>query len=261
MLFGSSRDQPNSRGWEPLSQKRARVVRQRQLRHRDHVDLGAPIDSARFVVIDLEATGLHPRRGDAILAVGGVRIVGGRVHLRDRFFSLVDPERPIPPRTIRIHRIVPSMVEGAPTLGAVLRRFLSWCGGDVVLGHHVGMDLAFLDHGLRRWAGARLLNHAVDVVKLAQMLAEAEHPSHRSPHDSLTIEALAARFKIPVDGRHTALGDALTTAGIFLALVRRFRFHGVRTVGELLSVGGVRRPIRPLWERLVRRQPKPKRQT
>lgn len=259
MLFGSLSERPEARGWEPLSQKRALVVRERQLRQRDRVDYGILIERARFAVIDLETTGLRPRGGDAILSVGGVRITGGRVHIRDRFFSYVNPERPIPPETIRIHRIVPSMVNEAPALGSVLRRFLSWCGGDVLVGHHIGMDLAFLDRGLARWAGARLLNPSVDVARLAQTLAEAENSSHLPDHTSFTLEALAARQRIPIDGRHTALGDALTTAGIFLALVSGLRPQGIRTVGELLSAGGVKRPVRPLWKRFVSRTRKVKR--
>ena len=246
MLFSA---QPTPRNEESLSKKRGLVIRKRQLRHLAQVDRQAPLDGVRFAVIDLETTGLHPRSGDAILAVGGVRIVQGRVHLRDRFFSYVNPERPIPPKTIRIHQIVPDMVEGAPKLGPVLRRFLSWCEGDVIVGHHVQIDLAFLDTGLKRWAGAHLLNPWVDVVRLAQVLAKAEHPSHRL--QNLSLEHLATRYQIPIDSRHTALGDALTTAGIFLAQLKTLRGHGVSTLRGLLSLGGVRRSVRPWWQRLV----------
>ena len=47
-----------------------------------------------------------------------------------------------------------------------------------------------------------------------------------------TLEKLAAWLGVDVADRHSALGDAATTARIFLALVPKLREHGIRTVAE-----------------------------
>ena len=50
-----------------------------------------------YVVFDLETTGLAPSRGDRIVAIGAVRLKGGRVDEVDRFATFCHPGRPIPP--------------------------------------------------------------------------------------------------------------------------------------------------------------------
>ena len=47
-----------------------------------------------------------------------------------------------------------------------------------------------------------------------------------------TLETLAAWLGIDVADRHSALGDAATTARVFLALVPKLRDHGIRTIAE-----------------------------
>ena len=54
------------------------------------------------------------------------------------------------------------------------------------------------------------------------------HPNQ----ESHALEAIAERLGVPVAGRHTALGDALATAEVFLKLLPLLRAKGVRTLGE-----------------------------
>jgi CBS domain-containing protein len=52
---------------------------------------------------------------------------------------------------------------------------------------------------------------------------------------SYTLEGLAAWLGVEISERHSALGDALTTARIFIALVPRLRDGGIRTLGEAMQ--------------------------
>jgi DNA polymerase-3 subunit epsilon len=55
------------------------------------------------------------------------------------------------------------------------------------------------------------------------------HPQQQS-HG---LEAIAERLGVPVLGRHTALGDAIVTAEVFLKLVPLLAERGLRTLGQV----------------------------
>ena len=52
------------------------------------------------------------------------------------------------------------------------------------------------------------------------------------PQESRRREAIAERVVVAVTGRHSALGDALVTAAVFLRLVPPLHGRGVLTLGD-----------------------------
>jgi DNA polymerase III epsilon subunit-like protein len=177
----------------------------------------------RFVALDLETTGLDPRR-DAIVSLAAIPFVEGIPG--PGYVTLVDPGRPIPPASTAIHGLTDGMVHGGPPLERVLERTDPVVGDAVLVGHHVGFDVAVLARARRARGLPRLRNHAIDTGRLAASL----HP-HWS---DFRLERIADRLGVEVASRHTAEGDALTAGRIFLALVPELRARGVRTVAELL---------------------------
>ena len=63
------------------------------------------------------------------------------------------------------------------------------------------------------------------------LLSAVVHPQQESHR----LEAIAERLGVPVLGRHTALGDAMVTAEVFLKLVPLLEAMGIRTLGEALA--------------------------
>ncbi len=177
----------------------------------------------RFVALDLETTGLDPRR-DAIVSVAVIPFVGGVPE--SGFVTLVDPGRPIPPRSTEIHGLTDAMVRDAPSLRRVLAELETLAASEVIVGYNVGFDLAILARERRARRLPRMRNPTLDTRRLAAAL----HPGW----GDLTLEDLAARLGVAVVARHTAEGDALTAGRIFGALVLELEAHGVRTLAELL---------------------------
>jgi DNA polymerase III epsilon subunit family exonuclease len=186
---------------------------------------GPSLNSARrrFVALDLETTGLDPRR-DSVVSLAAIPFVDGVPEVG--YVTLVDPERPIPPESTTIHGVTDDSVRGAPRLAGVLPEVDLVFGDHVLIGHHVGFDIAVLNRARRALALPRLVNAALDTRRLAAGL----HPQWRE----FTLEHVAARLGIEVVARHTAEGDALTAGRIFLALLPELQARRLETVRELL---------------------------
>ncbi len=181
------------------------------------------LDELAYTLFDTETTGLNPSEGDEILAIGAVRIVNGRLLRRETFDQLVDPRRPISPRSVSIHGITPGLLEGQPTIDEVLPLFARFCEGTVLVGHNVGFDMRFLELKEAQ-TGVRLTQPVLDTL-LLDAVAEPDEQDH-------SLEAMAARLGVSVVGRHTALGDAILTGEIFLKQLRLLAARGFVTLGE-----------------------------
>jgi CBS domain-containing protein len=190
----------------------------------DRTNGGASLLSIDAVVIDIETTGLDPRKA-RMIELAGVRLSAGKLAADASFRELLRPAgEAIPAETTRIHGIDDAAVAGAPVFADVWPSFHAFVEGSLVIGHTVGFDLAMLkrecDLAGLPWARPRTLD--------TRLLAEIAAPELAG----YTLEKLTHWLGIEASGRHSALGDAVMTARLFLALVPKLREHGIRTVAE-----------------------------
>ena len=182
-----------------------------------------PLKSLSYTVFDTETTGLNPSQGDEIIQIGATRIVNGRLLRQDAFEQLIDPARSIPAASIPIHGITPAMVQGQPRIGQVLPTFHAYAHDTVLVAHNAAFDMKFLQ--LKEAStGLRFDQPVLDTLLLSAVI----HP-HQESH---RLEAIAERMNITVLGRHTALGDAMVTAEVFLRMVPLLAEMGIHTLGQ-----------------------------
>ena len=177
-----------------------------------------------YTVFDTETTGLDPTRGDEILQIGATRIVNGKILRGECFDQLVDPGRSIPEVSTGIHGIGPEHVRGKPPIAEILPAFHAFVGDAVLVGHNVAFDMRFLK--LKEDASGVVFNQPVlDTLLLSSVV---------HPNEALhSLEAIAARLGVPASThRHTALGDALATAEVFLRLLPLLRQRGILTLSQ-----------------------------
>ncbi len=189
----------------------------------------AGLRELNYVVFDTETTGLEPQRDDEIVQIGGVRIVNGRVLRGEVFDRLVHPGRRIPAASTRIHGIGDADVADADPVAVAVPRFHAFVGDSVLVAHNAAFDMSFLTKR-QRTLGVTFGQPVLDTVLLAAHVF--------GPGASLTLDALAERFGVtlPERDRHTALGDALATAHVFLRLVALLEAGGTRTLNDALRV-------------------------
>jgi DNA polymerase-3 subunit epsilon len=179
-----------------------------------------------YTVFDTETTGLNPDAGDEIISIGAVRIVNNRIVYQDVFEELVNPGREIPMESYRIHGIHYEMVMEKDPIEKVLPAFKRFTANTVLLGHNIAFDMKMLKVK-EKSTGIHFHQPVLDTL----LLSAALHPVHEH-HD---LENIARRLGVRIIGRHTALGDAVTTAQIFLKLVPILNSNGILTLKDAVT--------------------------
>jgi len=209
---------------------------QTNLKALDH--LGGRENARRlsYVIFDLETTGLNLQH-DRVVSAAAYRVVDGRIALGDVFSSLVSPGRDIPPAAVKIHGIIPSMVDDAPSFAEVFDKFINYLGTDILVGYHVGFDLHFLNVYMHQTHGFSLQNLVLDAQSICRKVCFP--PYLRSYAGRLRghqdLDTVAKHFGIEIQQRHTALGDALATAMIFQRILTEMEKNGPGRLKNLLA--------------------------
>ncbi|MFH1983655.1 MAG: exonuclease domain-containing protein [Pseudomonadota bacterium] len=182
-----------------------------------------PLEALTVTVFDTETTGLDPRGGDEIISIGAVRIVNQRLLREESFDQLVDPQRQIPWESVKFHGINQDMVAGKPTVDRVLAQFHRFAADTVLVAHNAAFDMRMLQMK-EASSGIYFINPVLDTMLLSAVV----HPSQKDH----SLETIAVRLGVTVEGRHTALGDAITTAEVFLKLIPLLKQQGIRSLME-----------------------------
>ena len=182
----------------------------------------APLTALPAISLDLETTGLHPKR-DYIVQIGAIAISGNGIDEERIFESVIRPPVSIPQASVDLHRISDDAVAGAPMYSEIYGHLQAFCASRTIIGYSLEFDLAMLAeesarHGLPYheppWLDVRLLAAGIESGTLA------------------SLEELADRYGVSAEGRHSALADARMTAEIYLRLLPTLRGAGIRTYGQ-----------------------------
>jgi len=197
-----------------------------------------PFMGVRFVVVDTELTGLD-EKADSIVSIGAVRMTGGIIDIGDAFYQLINPETMLSASSVVIHEIMPSEVAAKPPIEAVLAEFLEFAGDNILLGHFISIDLAFLNREMKRIFNHEIRNSVLDTFSIYAWLSKrlktrdcfATAPSGYRLYDIVKC------FGIPVNGVHNAIADAYTTAQLMQRFFPLLTEVGIHNMGELLKIG------------------------
>ncbi|MCL4277741.1 MAG: UvrB/UvrC motif-containing protein [Ignavibacteria bacterium] len=191
-------------------------------------ELELPLDEVRFVVVDVESTG--GMSGEHRLTeVAMVVVTGGRCTAS--FSSLVNPHQVLSPFIEKLTGITTQMVADAPEEYEALPALEDelWNPSAVFVAHNVEFDW-----GLIRKSFARNSMHLPDVQRLCTCKLSRRLNGTQGRHN---LDAVTARYSVTIKNRHRALGDAMATAQVLLAMIRQAREeHGAQTLADLLSL-------------------------
>ena len=189
--------------------------------------LETPLTALSASAIDTETTGLDMRI-HRVLSVGVVRVHGTRVFHGATLDRLVNPAVEIPVRATAVHGLTNAMVAAAPPFRDIVPELLAILADTAVIGHNARFDLAMLAREMARAERSWEPPPALDTALLYLALEPGA--------ETIGLGGAAARFGVTIQGRHTALGDSLVTAEIYVRMVPRLRDRGIETLGDALAL-------------------------
>lgn len=169
--------------------------------------------SQRFIVVDVETTGLSPSRGDRIIEIGAVALEEERVG--DEFHSLIHVKKRIPLVAQQIHGITDEMLTGKPKADEVMPSFRKFIKDSALVAHNASFDMGFISHEFLR-LGMGLSNPYHCTLELSRSL----YPRLRNHKLETVYRHLFGR--IPEQTmRHRALDDARLVVRIWLEMMKK----------------------------------------
>ncbi|MGW4335120.1 3'-5' exonuclease [Rhodococcus koreensis] len=192
--------------------------------------LRKPWRQSEYLVVDLETTGLDLKK-DTIVSYGAVVIRDGRVITAESVYDLVRPRSAMSPEAIAVHTLRPADVADAPPPDAAVHTLAALMTDRVVVAHSAWVEQAFLTRAFRD-AGIRFRVPLIDTAALARACGTAP----AGQRGDAGLEWLATALGLPVVDPHHALGDAVTTAQVFLVLASRLSGRGYDTARSLVDL-------------------------
>jgi DNA polymerase-3 subunit epsilon len=191
-----------------------------------------PVEQVRFVLLDSETTGLDPRK-DRLITIGAVAVQGGEIVLEDSFEALLKVDYNT--SAVTVHGVTQEESQAGLDEPEALSQFLDYLKDGVIVGHHIGHDVATFNAGYERHWGFSMSNRSLDTMALALVLeADGAFAGYENFHN-FSLDALCDRFGVIPHDRHTAPGDAFMTAQVFLRLLRLAAKVGRNKLGQLLE--------------------------
>lgn len=179
-----------------------------------YAKLFAPYDGDEVVSLDCETTSLDVKQGE-IVSIGAVKIKGKKVLTSDRLDIKLKPPKSLTGDSIKIHKIREADLVGGVNIEDALEQVLEFVGNRPILGYYVNYDIRMLDKFIRPQFGFGLPNKAIELSHVYHDIIKWKSVGGNI---DLRFDTISKELDIPMLERHTAIGDALTVALMYVRL-------------------------------------------
>lgn len=174
------------------------------------------VQQASFLAIDLELTGLNPRK-DHIVSIGWVPVRSEEVVLSEARHYLINSPVSVGQSAV-YHGLHDHQLVNGQDLSQVLTELLSQYAGYVFVAHHSQLDEQFLRIACGRCFGKTPRFKFIDTMKIEwqRLLRQGKVVKH----DALKLPNCLKRHNLPENNNHHALEDAFSCALLLLSQLK-----------------------------------------
>jgi len=197
-------------------------------------DLHCMHNRARYVVVDVESSGLNMKK-DRLISIGAVALVDGQMDFNDAFQVVLRQDRVSTHENILIHGIGGSaQSEGVEPVEALLA-FLGYIGKAPLVAYHAFFDQALIDKAMSEYLGMELEQVWID---LAWVLPDF----FRFRMDGrVALDDWLQHFEIENILRHNAVSDAYATAKLLQIAIAHGTHKGADSPASFIKIEKARR--------------------
>ncbi len=197
------------------------------------VPADSDIRRMRFVVVDVETSGLDPYR-DRLLAIGAVAVDAMLMRFEDSFGAYIQQDTTSSRENILVHGIDGTTQTSAPSAADGLAAFLRYARKAPLVAFHADFDRVAIGRALRATLGTALGNRWLDLARLAPaILPQSERLA--------TLDDWTGALGIENFRRHDALADAAATAQLLQVVLARAAATGDTRLADLAAAGEAQR--------------------
>ena len=171
-------------------------------------------DYNELVSIDLETTGLNPKK-DEILSIGAVKIRENEILLNESLELFVKPTKNIDEKSIEIHHIRPCDLENAIGIEEAVKKLLDFIEGRILIGYYIKFDHNMISKYTKKIIGCKLPN---ETIELSSMYYKRKRKSSAYEFVDLKFDTILKELDLPRLYKHDALNDAVMSAMMYLKL-------------------------------------------
>lgn len=192
-------------------------------------DAKSALDRSRYVVVDVETTGLNLLT-DTLISIGAVAVVNGRIVLEDSFSVVLQQQESSGKENILVHGISSTAQrEGDDPVEALLA-FLEYLGKSGLVAFHVAFDETMIRRAMGHYLGLSFKHAWLDLAYVMPALNRSLMGTHR------VLDDWIGRFNIRIEARHNALADALATAQLFQIAIAQAHKRNINDFDGLYDI-------------------------
>jgi len=184
-----------------------------------------------FVVLDTETTGLNVNDGHRIVSIAATKIKNLKI-TNEILDELVNPERQISEPSIKIHHITQEKVKNKPLLKELDDQIYNFLENTILVGHNLNFDIKFIIKSAPYTTIAHRVKNIVTIDTI--YLAAGIYPHFNSYELSFLCKTL--KIQTEDQTRHSAIGDSVITARLFLHLLLEASKKDINTIGGILNL-------------------------
>jgi DNA polymerase-3 subunit epsilon len=185
-------------------------------------------EAIRFVALDTETTGFD-YENDRILSIGAVAIKNNKILVSDSFEVYIKQEV-FNKETVKIHGIRRNGNETKVSEEEALIAFLEYLDDAIIIAHHTKFDINMINNALKRINVGPLKSKQLDTNYIHKKIAATDKFKKL-----YSLDELGEIYNVKMHDRHTALGDALITAYIFLKLTYKYKKNNALNLIDLIN--------------------------
>ncbi len=185
--------------------------------------------SQRFVVVDVESTGLNVF-SDKLISIGAVGVAEQVVQLGQSFEAVLRQDAPSSNDNILIHGIGGTAQATGQNPADALLSFLAYLDNAPLVAYHASFDRAIINRATQSYLGMTLQNTWIDLALVAPALFPESANGRRA------LDDWTALFHIENANRHNAVADACATAQLLLVVMAQAGVQNIHQLHDLVQL-------------------------
>jgi DNA polymerase-3 subunit epsilon len=197
-------------------------------------DLDCPHRNVRYVVVDVETSGLNMKK-DRLISIGALAVVDGCLDFADAFHVVLRQDRVSAPENILIHGIGGSAQSEGVDPAEALVAFLGYIGKSPLVAYHAFFDQSMIAKAIDEYLGIELEQTWIDLAWVLPDFFQYRTDTRVELDDWLQL------FDIESILRHNAVSDAYATAKLLQILIAAGERRGADSPASFLRIEKSRR--------------------